>query len=140
MKKVGKEYLKYEKVINDKIKNNQIEIKKEEKKLLNSKNNLKKEDFDKKKKLLKQKITKLQKFSIEEKNKLKYSFQKIQKKLNNALAKIIKEISKRKGIDIVILKENIFLYNDSALNFSSEALEEFDNKTKNLKITAVNSK
>jgi len=140
MKKVGKEYLKYEKVINDKIKNNQIEIKKEEKKLLNSKNNLKKEDFNKKKKLLKQKITKLQKFSIEEKNKLKYSFQKIQKKLNNALAKIIKEISKRKGIDIVILKENIFLYNDSALNFSSEALEEFDNKTKNLKITAVNSK
>ncbi len=140
MKKVGKEYLKYEKVINDKIKNNQVKIKKEEKKLLNSKNNLKKEDFNKKKKLLKQKITKLQKFSIEEKNKLKYSFQKIQKKLNNALAKIIKEISKRKGIDIVILKENIFLYNDSALNFSSEALEEFDNKTKNLKITAVNSK
>ena len=140
MKKVGKEYLKYEKILNDKIKKNQIEIKKEEKILLDSKNKFNKEDFNKKKKLIKQKITGLQKFSIEEKNKLKYSFQKIQKKLNNALANIIKEISKRKGIDIVILKENIFLYNDSALNFSTEALEEFDNKTKNLKITAVNSK
>ena len=139
MKKVGKEYLKYEKILNDKIKKNQIEIKKEEKKLLDSKNKFKKEDFNKKKKVIKQKITGLQKFSIEEKNKLKYSFQKIQKKLNNVLANIIKEISKRKGIDIVILKENIFLYNDSALNFSTEALEEFDNKTKNLKITAVNS-
>ena len=140
MKKVGKEYLKYEKILNDKIKKNQIEIKKEEKILLDSKNKFNKEDFNKKKKLIKQKITGLQKFSIEEKNKLKYSFQKIQKKLNNALANIIKEISKRKGIDIVILKENIFLYNDSALNFSTEALEEFDNKTKNLKITAVNPK
>ena len=140
MKKIGKEYLKYEKIINDKIKKNQIEIKKEEKKLLNSKNKLKKEDFKKKKKIIKQNITKLQKISLEEKNKLKYSFQKIQKNLNNVLAKIIKEISKRKGIDIVILKENIFLYNDTALNFSSEALEAFDNKTKNLKITAVNAK
>ena len=140
MKKVGKEYLKYEKILNDKIKKNQIEIKKEEKILLDSKNKFNKEDFNKKKKVIKQKITGLQKFSIEEKNKLKYSFQKIQKKLNNALANIIKEISKRKGIDIVILKENIFLYNDSALNFSTEALEEFDNKTKNLKITAVNPK
>ena len=140
MKKVGKEYLKYEKIINDKIKKNQVEIKKEEKKLLNSKNKLKKEDYKKRKKVIKQKITKLQKLSIEEKNKLKYSFQKIQKNLNNVLANIIKEISKRKDIDIVILKENIFLYNDTALNFSSEALEEFDNKTKNLKITAVNNK
>ena len=140
MKKIGKEYLKYEKIINDKIKKNHIEIKKEEKKLLNSKNKLKKEDFKKKKKIIKQNITKLQKISLEEKNKLKYSFQKIQKNLNNVLAKIIKEISKRKGIDIVILKENIFLYNDTALNFSSEALEAFDNKTKNLKITAVNAK
>ena len=71
---------------------------------------------------------------------MKYSFQKIQKKLNDVLANIIKDISKKKGIDIVVLKENIFLYNNTALDLSTEALKVFDERTKNLKITAVNSK
>ena len=37
----------------------------------------------------------------------------------------------------MILKENIFFYNDKALNISNEALKKFDLKTNNLKITTV---
>ena len=50
--------------------------------------------------------TKLQKFALDEKNKLKYSFEKF--KLNDVLANIIKDISKKKGIDIVVLKKIFF--------------------------------
>ena len=140
MKIVGKEYLKYEKLLNTEIKNKEIQIRNKETDILKSKDKISKKVYNERKKKLKQEITKLQKFALDEKNKLKYSFQKIQKKLNDVLANIIKDISKKRGIDIVVLKENIFLYNNTALNLSSEALKVFDEKTKNLKITAVNSK
>ena len=81
----------------------------------------------------------LQKFALQEKNKLKISFQAIQRKLKDLLASIIKDISLKKQIDIVILRENLFLYNDEKLNFSNEALKIFDIKTHNLKITSVNN-
>ena len=137
MKKVGKVFLKLEKKINEKIKEKETEIRNEESKLLTKKNNLKKEIFDKRKKDIKEKITKLQKFAFEEQNKLKIAFQEVQKKLKDILANIIKDISKERKIDLVILKENIFFYNDKALNISNEALKKFDLKTKNLKITTV---
>ena len=137
MKKVGKIFLKLEKKINDKIKEKETEIRNEESKLLTKKNNLKKEVFNQRKKDIKEKITKLQKFAFEEQNKLKLAFQEVQKKLKDILANIIKDISKERKIDLVILKENIFFYNDKALNISNEALKKFDLKTKNLKITTV---
>ena len=137
MKKVGKIFLKLEKKINEKIKEKETEIRNEESKLLTQKNNLKKEVFDQRKKDIKEKITKLQKFAFEEQNKLKLAFQEVQKKLKDILANIIKDISKERKIDLVILKENIFFYNDKALNISNEALKKFDLKTKNLKITTV---
>ena len=137
MKKVGKVFLKLEKKINEKIKEKENEIRNEESKLLTQKNNLKKEVFDQRKKNIKEKITKLQKFAFEEQNKLKLAFQEVQKKLKDILANIIKDISKKRKIDLVILKENIFFYNDEALNISNEALKKFDLKTKNLKITTV---
>ena len=137
MKKVGKIFLKLEKKINEKIKEKETEIRNEESKLLTKKNNLKKEVFNQRKKDIKEKITKLQKFAFEEQNKLKIAFQEVQKKLKDILANIIKDISKERKIDLVILKENIFFYNDKALNISNEALKKFDLKTKNLKITTV---
>ena len=137
---MGKEYLKYEKLLNTEIKNKEIQIRNKENDFLKSKDKISEKLYNERKKNLKQEITKLQKFALDEKNKLKYSFQKIQKKLNDVLANIIKDISKKKGIDIVVLKENIFLYNNTSLDLSSEALKVFDEKTKNLKITAVNSK
>ena len=138
MKKVGKQFLIFEKQLNEKIKDDETKIRKKEKKLL--KLNKKNSDYLSLKKEIKQEIAILQKFAFEEKNKLNLSFQTVQKKLKDVLASIIKEISLRKEIDVVILKENAFLFNDDKLDLSKEALSAFDEKTKNLKITAVNSK
>ena len=137
MKKVGKQFLIFEKQLNDKIKNDEIKIKEKEKKLL--KLNKKTEEYNLIKKEIKQEIAVLQKFAFEEKNRLNLSFQNIQKKLKDVLASIIKEISLRKQIDVVILKENAFLFNDDKLDLSKEALSAFDEKTKNLKITKIKS-
>ena len=65
------------------------------------------------------------------------SFQLIQKKLRDALASIIKKISKDKNLDYVFLKENIFLINNFDLDLTKEALIKFDKKTSNLKIQFV---
>ena len=104
MKKVGKQFLIFEKQLNEKIKDDETKIRKKEKKLL--KLNKKNSDYHSLKKEIKQEIAILQKFAFEEKNKLNLSFQTIQKKLKDVLASIIKEISLRKEIDVVILKEN----------------------------------
>ena len=135
MKKVGKQFLIFEKQLNEKIKDDETKIRKKEKKLL--KLNKKNSDYLSLKKEIKQEIAILQKFAFEEKNKLNLSFQTIQKKLKDVLASIIKEISLRKEIDVVILKENAFLFNDDKLDLSKEALSAFDEKTKNLKITKI---
>ena len=139
MKNIGKKFLNFEKKLNKKIKIEQINIKKDEQELLKLKNSLKQEDFKKRKKILKQRITKLQKFAFDEKNKLNSSFQDVQKKLKDILALVIREISAKRGFDIVVLKEHVFLYNNDDINFSDEALKAFDEKTKNLKITIVTS-
>ena len=135
MKKIGQIFLKLEKKINKKVKERELEIRNEESKLLNEKNIIKKEIFNQRKKKLKEKITTLQKLAFEDQNKLKLAFQQVQKKLKDILANIIKNISEKRNIDIVVLKENIFLYNNDALNLTNEALKKFDLKTKNLKIT-----
>ena len=96
MKIMGKEYLKYEKLLNTEIKNKEIQIRNKENDFLKSKDKISEKLYNERKKNLKQEITKLQKFALDEKNKLKYSFQKIQKKLNDVLANIIKDISKKR--------------------------------------------
>ena len=50
------------------------------------------------------------------------------------LAQIIKDVSMAKNINIVLLKENVFLYNDKSIDFTLEVLELFNNKTKSMKI------
>ena len=90
--------------------------------------------------LTKKEITNLQKFAISEKKELNLSFQLIQKKLRDVLASVIKTISKDKKIDLVVLKENIFLINNFDLDLTNEALKEFDKKTSNLKIQFVRKK
>ena len=49
---------------------------------------------------------------------LNKSFQSIQKKIKDLLAKVIKEISIKKKINIVILKENIFIFNDDSIDIT----------------------
>ena len=138
MKKLGKEFLKFEKLLNAKIKKKQLYLENEQKNLLENKNKLSPQKYAEMKTMLKKKITDFQKSSLTEKKKLKSSFDVIKKKLEDILASTIKTISKNKNIDLIILKENIFLFNNIELDLTNEALLFFDDKTRNLKITSIN--
>ena len=140
MKKLGQEFLKIEKQLNDKIKKKEKILRSKESKLTSNKNKISEELFNIQKNKLKMEITNLQKFAFAEKKDLNLSFQLIQKKLRDVLASIIKKISKDKKIDFVVLKENIFLINNFDLDLTNEALKEFDKKTSNLKIQLVEKK
>ena len=140
MKKLGKEFIKFERRLNDKIKKQEKILRNKELKLSSNKNKISEEQFNLEKNKLKMEITNLQKFAFAEKKDLNLSFQLIQKKLRDVLASIIKKISKDKKIDFVVLKENIFLINNFDLDLTNEALKEFDKKTSNLKIQLVEKK
>ena len=140
IKKLGKEFIKFEKRLNDKIKNEEKILRNKELKLSLDKNKISDKIYNIKKNNLKKEITNLQKFAFAEKKELNLSYQLIQKKLRDILASIIKTISKEKKIDFVVLKENIFLINNFDLDLTNEALKEFDKKTSNLKIQFVKKK
>ena len=140
MKKLGQEFLKIEKQLNDKIKKEEKILRSKESKLSSNKNKISVDQFNIQKNKLKMEITDLQKFAFAEKKDLNLSFQLIQKKLRDVLASVIKKISKDKKIDFVVLKENIFLINNFDLDLTNEALKEFDKKTSNLKIQLVEKK
>ncbi len=137
MKKLGKEFIKFEKRLNDKIKKQEKILRNKELKLSSNKNKISDKQYNIEKNNLKKEITNFQKFSFAEKKELNLSFQLIQKKLRDVLASVIKKISKDKNIDFVVLRENIFLINNFDLDLTNEALKEFDKKTSNLKIQFV---
>ena len=91
-------------------------------------------EYKKRIKLFKEEVFLIQKKYKEERTLLNKSFQKIQKDLKDLLAQIIKEVSIKKNIHIVLLKENVFLLNDQNIDFTNEVLELFNNKTKSMKI------
>ena len=140
MKKLGKEFLKLERELNNKIKKKEEILRNKELKLRSSKNKISNEKYVKEKNILKKEITNLQKLAFSEKKELNISFQLIQKKLRDVLASIIKNISKEKNIDYVFLKENFFLINNFDLDLTNEALKKFDEETANLKIQFVKKK
>ena len=134
MKILGNKFIIAEKKINQKLNLKQIMLKKKEKKLLKEKTKIAVDEYSLKLKLFKQEVFEIQKNDKKERLILNNSFQKIQKKLKDLLAKIIKDISMKKNINIVLLKENIFLSNDQNTDLTSEALKSFNKKTKNMKI------
>ena len=134
MKILGNKFIIAEKKISQKLNLKQIMLKKKEKKLLKEKTKMAADKYNLKLKLFKQEVFEIQKNVKKERLILNNSFQKIQKKLKDLLAKIIKEISMTKNINIVLLKENIFLLNDQNTDLTSEALKSFNKKTKNMKI------
>ena len=140
MKKLGKEFLKFEKKLNNKIKKEEKVLRNKELKLSSNKNKISNKQYNLEKNNLKKEITNLQKFAVSEKKDLNKSFQLIQKKLRDVLATVIKDISKDKKLDFVVLKENIFLINNFYLDLTDQALKEFDKKTSNLKIQFVRKK
>ena len=134
MKILGKKFLLLEKNINQKIKQKQNYLKKKEEDIKKNKVNLSEVEYKKKIKLFKEEVFQIQKKYKEERSLMNKSFQKIQKDIKDILAKIIKDVSIKKNINIVLLKENVFLFNNKSIDFTNEVLELFNNRTKSMKI------
>ena len=140
MKILGNKFLTLEKEINEKIKQKQIYFKKKEETLKKSKTELSDLEYKKKIKLFKAEVFQTQNKYKEERSLLNKSFQKIQKDVKDLLAQIIKDVSTKKNINIVLLKENVFLFNDKNIDFTNEVLELFNERTKSMKIIITSSK
>ena len=134
MKILGNKFLTLEKQINEKIKQKQIFLKQKEEILKKNKSNLTESEYKKRVKLFKKEVFKIQKKYKDERALLNKSFQKIQKDIKDLLAQIIKDVSINKNINVVLLKENVFLFNNQNIDFTNEVLELFNNKTKSMKI------
>ena len=137
MKSLGKIFVDAEKKINYELNMKQIELKKKEKLIIKNKNKFTKSVYQSKLKLFKEDVFKVQNYDKKQRAGLNKSFQIIQKQLKDLLAKIIKDISIKKNMNIVILKENIFIINDKSIDFTSEALDFFNKKTKDISIEIV---
>ncbi len=137
MKNLGKIFVEAEKKINYELNLKQIELKKKEKLIIKNKNKFTKSVYQSKLKLFKEDVFKVQNYDKKQRAGLNKSFQIIQKQLKDLLAKIIKDISIKKNMNIVILKENIFIINDKSIDFTSEALDFFNKKTKDISIEIV---
>ena len=134
MKILGNKFLTLEKEINKKIKQKQIYFKKKEDILKKSKADLSEVEYKKRIKLFKAEVFQIQNKYKEERSLLNKSFQKIQKDVKDLLAQVIKDVSIKKKINIVLLKENVFLFNDKNIDFTNEVLELFNERTKSMKI------
>ena len=137
MKNLAKIFVEAEKKINYELNLKQIELKKKEKLIIKNKNKFTKSVYQSKLKLFKEDVFKVQNYDKKQRAGLNKSFQIIQKQLKDLLAKIIKDISTKKNMSIVILKENIFIFNDKSIDFTSEALDFFNKKTKDISIEIV---
>ena len=134
MKTLGNKFLYYEKKINKKFKEKQIELKDKEEKLKKDKTNLSDLSYKNKLNFFKQEVLIVQKNYKNERSILNKSFQKIQNKIKDLLAQVIKDISIKKKVNVVFLKENVFLFNNPSIDFTSEALDLFNKKTKSFQI------
>ena len=134
MKTLGNKFLLFEKKIIEKFKRKQNDFKKKEKMIRKEKSKLTDVEYKKKMKLFKEDVSKLQKNYKDERSILNKSFQNIQKKIKDLLAQVVKDLSVKKNINVVFLKENVFLFNDKSIDLTSEVLDLFNKKTKSLKI------
>ncbi|MDC0543970.1 OmpH family outer membrane protein [Alphaproteobacteria bacterium] len=137
IKILGDKFIFYEKKINEKIKLKQKELKIEEKKILSRKNKLTDADYKNKLNLFKSEVFEVQKKYKEDRLILNNSFQTLQKKLKDLLAQVIKDVSKKREINVVFLKENVFLFNDPSIDLTNEVLDLFNKKTKSMSITVT---
>jgi len=135
IKILGDKFIHFEKKINENIKLKQKELKIEEKKILSRKNKLTDADYKNKLKLFKSEVFEVQKKYKKDRLILNNSFQTLQKKLKDLLAQVIKDVSKKREINVVFLKENVFLFNDPSIDITNEVLDLFNKKTKSMSIT-----
>ena len=135
IKILGDKFILFEKKINENIKLKQKKLKIAEKKILSRKNKLSDTDYKNKLKLFKSEVFEVQKKYKEDRLLLNNSFQMLQKKLKDLLAQVIKDVSKKRDINVVFLKENVFLFNDTSIDLTNEVLDLFNKKTKSMSIT-----
>ena len=133
MKILGDEFILLENQMNNKIKNKQKYLKNKELKIKNE-NKTNSLEYKQKLALFKKEVLSIQKKFKQDRAILNNSFQNIQNDLKDRLAKIIKDFSIKNQIHIVLLKENVFLYNKPSLDITNEILKIFNEKTKSLKI------
>ena len=139
MKVLTNKFLSLEKEINQKIKQKQAFLKSKEQKIIQNKNKLSNLEYKEKIRLFKAEVFQVQKKYNDERSKLNKSFQRIQKDIKDLLARVIKDVSIKKKINVVLLKENVFLFNDVSIDFTKEVLDLFNDKTKSIKITVISS-
>tara|TARA_B100001093_G_scaffold82144_2_gene73534 strand:- start:3125 stop:3724 length:600 start_codon:yes stop_codon:yes gene_type:complete len=133
MKILSDEFILLENQMNNKIKNQQKYLKNKEL-IIQNENKVNSLEYKEKLNLFKKEVLTIQKKFKQERAILNNSFQNIQNDLKDKLAKIIKDFSIKNQIHIVLLKENVFLYNKSSLDITNEILKIFNEKTKSLKI------
>ena len=133
IKILGDEFISLEKQMNNKIKNKQKYLKNKELKIKNE-NKTNSLEYKQKLALFKKEVLSIQKKFKQDRAILNNSFQNIQNDLKDKLSKIIKDFSIKNQIHIVLLKENVFLYNKPSLDITNEILKIFNEKTKSLKI------
>ena len=134
MKKLGNQFLLLENQMNNRMKEEQIILKNKETSIINEKPKISNLEYKNKIDNFKKEVFKTQRKFKEERSILNKSFQNIQNNLKDLLAKVIKELSLKKNVDVVFLKENVFLYNKSSLDITDEVLQVFNDKTKSFKI------
>ena len=135
IKILGNKFLIFEKKINEKVKLKQDKLKFKELEILKNKTILSDDEYKNKLKLFKKEVFQIQKNYKEERLLLNKSFQNIQKKIKDLLANVIKDVSKKRKINVVFLKENVFLFNDTSIDLTNEVLDLFNKKTKTMSIT-----
>jgi len=134
MKKLGSQFLLLENQMNNRMKEEQIILKNKETSIINEKPKISNLEYKNKIDNFKKEVLKTQRKFKEERSILNKSFQNIQNNLKDLLAKVIKDLSLKKNVDVVFLKENVFLYNNSSLDITDEVLQVFNDKTKSFKI------
>ena len=134
MKILGDKFISLENEMNKKMKRKQAYLKNKELYIIKQKKNLSTLEYKNKIDLFKSEVLKTQKQFKEERLILNKSFQNIQNDLKDMLAKVIKNVSINKKINVVLLKENVFLYNNTSLDITNEVLQIFNERTKSLKI------
>lgn len=134
MKILGEKFISLENEMNKKIKSKQVYLKNKELNITKQKKDLSTLEYKNKIDLFKSEVLKIQKQFKEERLILNNSFKNIQNDLKDMLAKVIKNVSIEKKINVVLLKENVFLYNNASLDITDEVLQIFNERTKSLKI------
>ena len=134
MKILGEKFVSIENEMNNKLKIQQLYLKNKELGIKKQKKILSDLEYKNEINLFKNEVLKIQNQFKQERSILNNSFQRIQNDLKDMLAKVIKNVSITKKMNVVLLKENILLYNNPSLDITNEVLQIFNEKTKSLKI------